>query len=173
MFSNVCRAWHAMNYSQCTGNFLHKGISYLFIFPGLLSFTSSQISHQYHFINMRKNWTEAQRFCREMYTDLATVTNEDEMNSLFKTITDNSYDVYTGLYRGEVFRWHWTLPDSVYNEKTFQNWGRNQPDQNNNEGCAAMDNNGKWSSDSCDTQMQFVCFNGKIFLLYCCLFIVL
>uniref|UniRef100_A0A672LMW5 C-type lectin domain-containing protein n=1 Tax=Sinocyclocheilus grahami TaxID=75366 RepID=A0A672LMW5_SINGR len=101
-----------------------------------------------------------------MYTDLATVNNDDEKNSLFKTITDHSYDVYTGLYRGEVFRWHWTLPDSVYNEKTFQNWGKNQPDKNINEGCAAMDNNGKWFSDSCDTQRQFVCFNAtKTYIL--------
>ncbi|XP_042596721.1 C-type mannose receptor 2-like isoform X1 [Cyprinus carpio] len=134
-------------------------VYFLLVVFGLLSFTSSQISHQYHFINIRKTWTEAQRFCREMYTDLATVNNDDEMNSLFKTITDNSYDVYTGLYRGEVFRWHWTLPDSVYNENTFQDWEKNQPDNNNNKGCAAMDNNGKWFTDSCDAQRQFVCFN--------------
>ncbi|XP_052434572.1 macrophage mannose receptor 1 isoform X2 [Carassius gibelio] len=135
-------------------------VYFLLLVFGLLSFTSSEISHQYHFINIRKNWTEAQRFCREIYTDLATVNNEDEMNSLFKTITDNSYDVYTGLYRGEVFQWHWTLPDSVYNEKTFQDWKENQPYTNNNEGCAAMDTNGKWFSDSCDSQRQFVCFNA-------------
>ncbi|RXN18477.1 macrophage mannose receptor 1-like protein [Labeo rohita] len=134
-------------------------VFFLLVVFGLLSFTSSQISHQYHVINVRKNWTEAQRFCREMYTDLAPVNNEDEMNSLFKTITDNSYDVYIGLYRGQVFRWRWTLPDSLNNEKTFQNWKNNEPDENNNVACAAMDNNGKWFSDSCNTQKQFVCFN--------------
>ncbi|XP_050987324.1 C-type mannose receptor 2 isoform X2 [Labeo rohita] len=136
-------------------------VFFLLVVFGLLSFTSSQISHQYHVINVRKNWTEAQRFCREMYTDLAPVNNEDEMNSLFKTITDNSYDVYIGLYRGQVFRWRWTLPDSLNNEKTFQNWKNNEPDENNNVACAAMDNNGKWFSDSCNTQKQFVCFNAN------------
>ncbi|XP_016424399.1 uncharacterized protein LOC107752842 [Sinocyclocheilus rhinocerous] len=115
---------------------------------GLLTFTSSQKSHQYHFINIRNNWTEAQRFCREMY-----------MNSLLKTITDDAYGAYIGLY-GEVFRWHWTLPDSFYNEKTFENWKNNQPDKNNNEGCSAMDKNGQWFSDSCDIQRQFVCVNA-------------
>lgn len=127
---------------------------------GLLSFTSSQISQRYHFINIRKNWTEAQRFCRENYTDLATVNNADEMNSLFKTITNVSYDVYIGLYRSEVFRWHWSLPDS-YSEETFQNWKDKQPDVKNNEGCAVMDNSGKWFNIRCDSQRQFVCFDGK------------
>ncbi|XP_048008228.1 uncharacterized protein LOC125243032 isoform X2 [Megalobrama amblycephala] len=127
---------------------------------GLLSFTSSQISHQYHFINIRKNWTEAQRFCREKYIDLATVNNADEMNSLFGAISDVSYDVYIGLYRSEVFRWHWTLPDS-YNIKSYQNWKDKQPVKNNNEGCAAMNKNGKWFNDSCDSQRPFVCFNAK------------
>ncbi|XP_067305141.1 putative C-type lectin domain family 20 member A isoform X2 [Pseudorasbora parva] len=135
-------------------------VFFLLVVFGLLSFTSSQISHQYHFINIRKNWTEAQRFCREKYTDLATVNNADEMNSLFKSISDVSYDAYIGLYRSEVFRWHWSLPDS-YNVETFQNWNDKQPDINQNkEGCAVMDNNGEWFNDSCDSQRQFICFNA-------------
>ncbi|XP_048008239.1 C-type mannose receptor 2 isoform X2 [Megalobrama amblycephala] len=134
-------------------------VFFLLVVFGFLSFTSSQISHQYHFINIRKNWTEAQRFCREKYIDLATVNNADEMNSLFGAISDVSYDVYIGLYRSEVFRWHWTLPDS-YNVELFQNWKEKQPDQDNNHGCAVMDNNGKWFSDSCDLQKPFVCFNA-------------
>ncbi|XP_051722535.1 macrophage mannose receptor 1 isoform X2 [Ctenopharyngodon idella] len=135
-------------------------VFFLLVIFGLLSFTSSQISHQYHFINIRKKWTEAQRFCRENYTDLATVNNAEEMNSLFRTISDVSYDVYIGLYRSEVFRWHWTLPDSS-NVEPFQNWKDKQPDQNNNHGCAAMNNNGEWFSDSCDSKRPFVCFNAK------------
>ncbi|XP_067254769.1 P-selectin-like [Chanodichthys erythropterus] len=139
-------------------------LSILLAVLGLLSFTSSQISHQYHFINISKNWTEAQRFCREKYTDLATVNNADEMNSLFRTISDVSYDVYIGLYRSEVFRWHWTLPDS-YNVKSYQNWKDKQPNKNNNEGCAAMNKNGKWFNDSCDSQRPFVCFNDNLILV--------
>ncbi|XP_042597824.1 C-type mannose receptor 2-like [Cyprinus carpio] len=124
---------------------------------GLLSFTSSHISHQYHFINIRKNWTEAQRFCREMYTDLAPVKNAKELNDLLKTITDGSYDVYIGLYRSDVFKWHWTLSDGFYNGEIFKN-RKNVP---YNGGCAAMDNNWKWFNDDCDSKKKFVCFNAS------------
>uniref|UniRef100_A0A671R3W4 C-type lectin domain-containing protein n=1 Tax=Sinocyclocheilus anshuiensis TaxID=1608454 RepID=A0A671R3W4_9TELE len=130
----------------------------LSFFYMLSSFTSSKISYHYHFINIRKNWTEAQRFCREMYTDLATVENAKEMNNLLKSIKDLSYDVYIGLYRSNDFKWHWTLSDSFYNGEIF----KNSKHISNNESCAAMDNNWKWFNDNCDSQKQFVCFNGKI-----------
>uniref|UniRef100_A0A8C2BT50 C-type lectin domain-containing protein n=1 Tax=Cyprinus carpio TaxID=7962 RepID=A0A8C2BT50_CYPCA len=143
--------------------FLHSALIHPFFYPmfssGLLSFTSSHISHQYHFINIRKNWTEAQRFCREMYTDLAPVKNAKELNDLLKTITDGSYDVYIGLYRSDVFKWHWTLSDGFYNGEIF----KNRKNVTYNGGCAAMDNSWKWFNDDCDSKKNFVCFNGKIF----------
>ncbi|XP_043117378.1 C-type mannose receptor 2 isoform X2 [Puntigrus tetrazona] len=126
----------------------------------LLSFTSSQISHRYHFVNIRKNWSDAQRFCREMYTDLATVNNAEEMNSLLRNITDVSHDVYIGLYRSEVFKWHWTLSDSFYNEQIFKNRKNNKADINN-EGCAVMNSNWQWFNNSCDSKRQFVCFSAE------------
>ncbi|XP_055065643.2 secretory phospholipase A2 receptor isoform X1 [Misgurnus anguillicaudatus] len=127
---------------------------FLIIF-GLLTCTLSQIPHQYHIISIGKNWTEAQSYCRAMYTDLATVDNTDEMNSLFKSISDVSQDMYIGLYRGQVFKWHWSLTDSSY-----KNWKPGISD-GNQETCAVMDgNNGKWFIDKCESKRPFVCFNA-------------
>ncbi|KAI7806525.1 hypothetical protein IRJ41_007523 [Triplophysa rosa] len=134
---------------------------------GLLSCTSSQIYWQYHFINIRKNWTEAQSFCRAMYTDLATVNNRDEMNSLLNNISDVSQDMYIGLYRSQVFKWHWSLTDGFFNgsDSVFENWKPGISD-GNHEGCAVMQNSGQWINDSCDSKRQFVCFNDSLILVY-------
>lgn len=50
-----------------------------------------------------------------------TVENAKEINNLLKSITVVSYDVYIGLYRSDDFKWHWTLSDSFYNGKIFEN----------------------------------------------------
>ncbi|XP_056618357.1 macrophage mannose receptor 1 [Triplophysa dalaica] len=134
---------------------------FLFILFGVLSCTSSQMYREYHFINVNKNWTEAQSFCQAMYTDLATVNNRDEMNSLHKNISDVSQDMYIGLYRSQVFKWHCSVTDGFFSGggSVFENWKPTISD-GNHEGCAVMENNGKWINDSCDSQRQFVCFNA-------------
>lgn len=62
-----------------------------FVSGALLSVVLAQ-TRQYYFINMSKNWTEAQTFCRQDYTDLATVENPADINAV-TSITN-----YTGEF---------------------------------------------------------------------------
>ena len=53
--------------------------------PTGLSAVSSAAGLQYYFVYDRKNFTEAQRYCREKHTDLVTVDSMEVMKILTNT----------------------------------------------------------------------------------------
>ncbi|XP_065145712.1 C-type mannose receptor 2-like [Paramisgurnus dabryanus] len=120
---------------------------------------SECIQRRYHHINMTMNWTEAQRYCRENYTDLATVNNINELSQLMKSVdnsllmSSNDVFVWIGLHRSSVHKWKWSLGDPV----KYTNWsngGSNGPDD-----CVYM-RDGSWHHQDCNLNMRFICYNG-------------
>uniref|UniRef100_A0A3B1JNN3 C-type lectin domain-containing protein n=1 Tax=Astyanax mexicanus TaxID=7994 RepID=A0A3B1JNN3_ASTMX len=131
---------------------------------------SPYVPHRYHFVNENKTWTEAQNYCRQNYTDLATINNMDEMKKLNETLKGKGGEfVWIGLNRGDTGKWRWSLPDGNFytvGDKD-QNWRNGEPNNlGGKEFCAAMyEQDGKWFDENCEKKHTSVCFNGKNF--YC------
>ncbi|XP_056603708.1 secretory phospholipase A2 receptor-like [Triplophysa dalaica] len=124
---------------------------------------------RYHYINMKKNWTEAQRYCRENYKDLATVNNIYDMNELKNTEElkqlmkgiKNNVSVWIGLKNTGVYKWKWSLGDPV----NYTNWESGP--SNDRHDCAVM-RNGTWRQQNCNENMRFICYNdnSKTYIIY-------
>ncbi|KAI4894690.1 hypothetical protein NFI96_031585 [Prochilodus magdalenae] len=129
---------------------------------------SAHVPHQYVFVKESKTWTEAQNYCRQTYTDLATINTMEEMKKLNATLTDKtSSSVWIGLSRGRTWKWQWSLADGgFYSEGgAYQNWSSGEPDNakgKGNEFCVGMfKDKGTWFDVRCDAPFTFVCYDEK------------
>ncbi|CAB1345525.1 unnamed protein product [Coregonus sp. 'balchen'] len=121
------------------------------------------LPHQYYFVNMGKNWTEAQIYCREKYTDLATIDNMEDMKRLVNTV-DRGYNgsAWIGLYN-HFNSWRWSLEDSGFygdGEAEFRNWDRSDG-KYTDQHCVLTGDRGTWWDDRCIIKYYSVCYNGN------------
>lgn len=110
---------------------------------------------------------EAQRYCREHHTDLATIFNIENMNWLVNTSQDS-----TGGYTGKAWiglhdnltSWRWSFTDSSYygeKEANYRNWDFGQPDNFlGDQMCVKMWSGGLWEDSRCFLRNPFICYDG-------------
>ncbi|KAA8579290.1 hypothetical protein FQN60_007080, partial [Etheostoma spectabile] len=103
-------------------------------------------------------WPAAQSYCRQRYTDLASVRNSRENQKVQELIPTNG-SVFIGLFRDT---WKW----SDGSASSFRYWNLNDKEPNNNdqrEACVAADFSrlGQWEDWNCDFKRAFVCFGPR------------
>ncbi|XP_048039593.1 macrophage mannose receptor 1-like [Megalobrama amblycephala] len=122
---------------------------------------SECVQRQYYFISEAKTWTEAQRYCREEYTDLATADNMNDMNEVKRVIDKGLKNyVWIGLKKTSVDEWHWSSGEPAL----YLNWSTGQPDGRDEE-CAVI-KNGQWHDLSCSAARNFICNNTNTGLVF-------
>ncbi|XP_054604567.2 C-type mannose receptor 2 [Nothobranchius furzeri] len=94
--------------------------------------------HEYLYVGENKSWSEAQRYCRDRHTDLATVSNMADMKRLISESSGNRNEAWIGLrdQTGANRTWYWSLPGVEFND------------------------NLKWNDFHCEAQShKFLCYD--------------
>ncbi|XP_043077432.1 macrophage mannose receptor 1-like [Puntigrus tetrazona] len=108
------------------------------------------------------SWPDAQSYCRERFTDLATVDSMDDVNKLVNIIDDGySGSVWIGLKKRTQKRWVWSSGENTTSQ--YYNWASGQPNWNGD--CVAT-YLGAWYDISCDFMRYFVCYGEYPVLLH-------
>ncbi|KAL0994909.1 hypothetical protein UPYG_G00129120 [Umbra pygmaea] len=129
--------------------------------------SSPSITHEYYVVNQQMTWSEAQSYCRETYTDLATVSNSDDyisLTCLINSTLGNSGQAWIGL----TLNWIWSQGDNG-SELITNGWPGGYPwyPYENSESSLLKEcvwmifNTGQWQPVSCTYYNMFVCYDGR------------
>ncbi|XP_063049772.1 C-type mannose receptor 2-like [Engraulis encrasicolus] len=113
----------------------------------------------YVLVEEEKTWPDAQRYCRDHYTDLASVRNQAENDNITGLLTGGNDDAWIGLFRNA---WEWSDGSS----SSFHHWNSEEPnnDYSVNGLCVEMWPSG-WNDVSCHHPKYFVCYEDKLVLV--------
>ncbi|CAL9694882.1 unnamed protein product [Knipowitschia caucasica] len=125
---------------------------------------SVSLDLQYHFIDKKMSWSEAQSHCREQHTDLASVNDMKDLKNL-KAAANGRTDAWIGLHQTSDNltdrKWHWSQPTVRYKEGDSP-WKQGEPnDDRGTENCGMMDSDGLWNDHYCRTPHCFICYNDS------------
>ncbi|XP_075934248.1 putative C-type lectin domain family 20 member A isoform X2 [Anarhichas minor] len=133
---------------------------------------SSPAERRYHFVYEPKTMTEAQRHCRETYSDLATIRDMEDVNTLNTMVdssqmVDDSSRAWIGLYDDvDNWSWRWSLSNTSFykpGETEFRRWWSGRLDNNyySENYCTYMYTDGYWNDCHCDQRFKPVCFDVR------------
>ncbi|XP_036928849.1 C-type lectin lectoxin-Thr1-like [Acanthopagrus latus] len=111
---------------------------------------TNQNEKTYVFISASKTWAYAQAYCREHYTDLATIENTEEKNRAY-SVKPVYVESWIGLYRVP-----WTWSDKT--QSSFRFWKSGSPNNyGGNQFCMAENPEHEWDDDDCLSKFPFIC----------------
>lgn len=130
--------------------------------PGL-STASTSFSSEYFFVDQEMTWTDAQSYCEDKFTDLASVHNYYDAYRLQRVMQGigKSMKAWIGLY-DDLSRWKWSLGFKNYKNEV-SNWWPGEPNfKGAKENCVLMGpNDGQWIDYVCEEEYPAVCYYGE------------
>uniref|UniRef100_A0A8B9I1R4 C-type lectin domain-containing protein n=1 Tax=Astyanax mexicanus TaxID=7994 RepID=A0A8B9I1R4_ASTMX len=105
------------------------------------------------------NWTEAQKYCREKFTDLATIENQEEMDAVKATVNGTSGHFWIGLRQipeQQDGSWIW----SDKSNPSYTDWNTGEPNSPEKDNCVELwsESEYRWNDAGCTYPSPFVCY---------------
>ncbi|MEQ2201192.1 hypothetical protein XENOCAPTIV_008823 [Xenoophorus captivus] len=125
----------------------------LLVIAGLLAvcdLQSNQTIQQFRYVGLMKNWNDAQTYCRERFSDLATIQNS--ANSTKARQAAGTSKFWIGLFNGT---WKWSEDRT---RSLFTRWSSSEPGGGN---CVTVSKYGSWSTNDCEELHLFLCYHGE------------
>uniref|UniRef100_A0A8B9KXD1 C-type lectin domain-containing protein n=1 Tax=Astyanax mexicanus TaxID=7994 RepID=A0A8B9KXD1_ASTMX len=110
----------------------------------------------------QSNWRDAETYCRQYYTNLATIHSDQEQQDVRDLLTDSDI-VWIGL---GFDNWLW----SDGSKTTFRYWHPGQPYSATDDGNCAMVSTswgGDWDDTACNGVMSFMCYKEPLLYRGC------
>lgn len=124
-----------------------------------LVFPCSGATNDQILVQKSMNWSAAQSYCREKYTDLIsinTVQDNTKITGLMLLNILNTQTAWIGLYKTS---WEWSDGSNA----TYTNWKSGEPKDGKD--CALMEtSSASWSGEDCDKNHDFLCYQGGSFI---------
>ncbi|TKS82553.1 Macrophage mannose receptor 1 [Collichthys lucidus] len=150
---------------------MDRNVTLIVFFFGFCMFSSVLAARLFHYVNLTKTWDDARLYCREKYTDLATIRNKEQLGRLERPENMNTSAVWIGLrdnpehwqdiMHNKSNAWRWST-NGATGQTAFENWHPGEPDNKNAEYCVFMDSQGMWFDGDCENLRSFVCFNESL-----------
>ncbi|XP_053486133.1 macrophage mannose receptor 1-like [Ictalurus furcatus] len=122
----------------------------------------------FYVVNTPMTWTDAQKYCRAKYTDLATIANDEEMNAVKEALNGSTEHFWIGLRQTDsnssiVFNsrsWVWSDNSQV----SYGYWNETEPNNDGIDNCVEIweaSANNKWNDAGCNNTVHFVCYKRR------------
>ncbi|XP_047662664.1 L-selectin-like [Tachysurus fulvidraco] len=112
---------------------------------------ASSQTRNYHLILENKTWYEAQRYCRQRYTDLVSIRDQQHNEEVRIKGLNSSTPFWIGLLCDD---WQW-IDGGI---SAYRNWESHQPLPQGN--CAVV-KGGRWYSHPCSNHHSALCYYCK------------
>ncbi|KAM9501075.1 C-type mannose receptor 2-like isoform 2-T4 [Clarias gariepinus] len=143
-----------------------SALHFILLLSGLWTFTMGEY-HQFYVVNTELNWTDAQAYCRAIFTDLATIESDEEMNTVKAMINGSGGDFWIGMrqidsncYCSASYNnrsWVWSDQSCV----SYFNWKDGEPNNAGTNNCVTIRDNNKWNDAGCFWTYKFVCYKKR------------